>query len=63
MLSIIFGLIASSFAILNISIKPVETINGPMGLYLWNTTAGKYRGGGGYLTSVTNIHNDSCVFS
>ncbi|XP_045189838.2 clarin-1-like isoform X2 [Mercenaria mercenaria] len=37
--SIVFGLIAMGFAIFNICGKPIETITGPMGLYLWNGTA------------------------
>ena len=41
------GLVAACFVVLNISIRPIETINGPIGLYVWNFTAGKlWRMGG-----------------
>lgn len=38
-LSIVFGLVTMGFAIFNIFGKPIETITGPIGLYLWNGTA------------------------
>lgn len=40
-LCIVFGLISVGFAIFNICGKPIETITGPMGLYLWNGAACK----------------------
>ncbi|KAL3864019.1 hypothetical protein ACJMK2_005731 [Sinanodonta woodiana] len=38
-LGIAFGLISVGFAIFNAVGKPIETITGPMGLYLWNGMA------------------------
>ncbi|KAK3597743.1 hypothetical protein CHS0354_006098 [Potamilus streckersoni] len=38
-LGIAFGLISVGFAIFNAVGKPIETITGPMGLYLWNGLA------------------------
>ncbi|XP_076461170.1 clarin-3-like [Babylonia areolata] len=35
-LSIVMGLVAIGFAIFNIAGRPIETITGPMGLYVWN---------------------------
>lgn len=38
-LSIVFGFISMGFAIFNICGKPIETVTGPMGLYIWNGIA------------------------
>ena len=35
-LSIVMGLVTIGFSIFNIFGRPIETITGPMGLYLWN---------------------------
>ena len=40
-LAICWGLVAVVFSAINASIRPIETITGPMGLYLWNGLAGK----------------------
>ncbi|KAL4231692.1 equilibrioception [Mactra antiquata] len=37
--SMVFGFISMGFAVFNICGKPIETITGPMGLYLWNGIA------------------------
>lgn len=34
--SMVFGLVAIGFAVFNMFGKPIETITGPLGLYLWN---------------------------
>ena len=41
-LSIVWGLIAMAFAAVNAGTRPIETMTGPMGLYLWNGLACKY---------------------
>ena len=41
-LSIVLGLVALGFTLLNFFTKPIETITGPIGLYLWNSVACKY---------------------
>ena len=41
-MAIAWGLVAMGFAVLNASTKPIETITGPVGLYLWNLLASKY---------------------
>ncbi|XP_052772540.1 clarin-3-like [Mya arenaria] len=35
-LALVFGMISMGFAIFNICGKPIETITGPCGLYVWN---------------------------
>ncbi|VDI38138.1 Hypothetical predicted protein, partial [Mytilus galloprovincialis] len=35
-LGIVWGLVTISFTVFNIFGKPIETITGPLGLYLWN---------------------------
>lgn len=40
-LGIIWGLVFIGFAIFNICGKPIETITGPLGLYLWKGLACK----------------------
>ncbi|KAH3708228.1 clarin-3-like isoform X1 [Dreissena polymorpha] len=35
-LSMVFGIISIGFAVFNICGKPIETITGPCGLYVWN---------------------------
>ncbi|ELT94496.1 hypothetical protein CAPTEDRAFT_225913 [Capitella teleta] len=47
-LGIIWGLVSMGFSALNAGTRPIETITGPMGLYLWNALAGGY--------SITNPH-------
>ena len=37
--SMVFGIVAIGFAIFNMFGKPIETITGPLGLYLWNGLA------------------------
>ena len=39
--SLVWGLVTMAFAILNINTKPIETLTGPMGLYLWSAFACK----------------------
>lgn len=34
--SMVFGVVAVGFAVFNLFGKPIETITGPLGLYLWN---------------------------
>lgn len=34
--NMVFGLVAIGFAVFNMFGKPIETITGPLGLYLWN---------------------------
>ncbi len=41
-LAIVWGLVSMGFSILNASTRPIETITGPVGLYLWNGLAGKF---------------------
>ena len=41
-MAIAWGLVAMGFAVLNASTKPIETITGPVGLYLWNLLASEY---------------------
>ena len=41
-LGIVWGLVAAGFALLNAGTRPIETITGPMGLYLWNGLGCKY---------------------
>ncbi|CAL1547533.1 unnamed protein product [Lymnaea stagnalis] len=38
-LAIVWGLVAIGFAIFNVFGRPIETITGPTGLYLWNILA------------------------
>ena len=35
-LSIVMGLVTIGFSVFNVFGRPIETITGPMGLYLWN---------------------------
>lgn len=37
--SVVFGIISMGFAVFNVCGKPIETITGPMGLYIWNGIA------------------------
>ncbi|XP_064630684.1 clarin-2-like isoform X2 [Lineus longissimus] len=37
--SIAWGLVCIGFVVLNVGTKPIETLTGPMGLYLWNAFA------------------------
>ena len=39
---IIWGLVSIGFTVFNIFGKPIETISGPLGLYVWNLLACKY---------------------
>ena len=39
--NLVFGLVSVGFAIFNMCGKPIETITGPVGLYLWNGFACK----------------------
>ena len=41
-LSILLGLASIGFALFNVFGRPIETITGPMGLYLWNILACEY---------------------
>ncbi|CAH1784644.1 unnamed protein product [Owenia fusiformis] len=41
-LGIVWGLIGAGFAIFNVSTRPIETITGPQGIYLWNLLAGLF---------------------
>lgn len=41
-LGIAWGLIAFGFGCFNVLSHPIETITGPVGLYVWNAIAGKY---------------------
>lgn len=41
-IGILFGLVASIFAIINTVMTPVETITGLHGLFLWNGLGGEY---------------------
>lgn len=41
-LGIVWGLVTISFTVFNIFGKPIETITGPLGLYLWNLLGCKY---------------------
>ena len=43
-LSIVWGLVSIGFTAFNILGKPIETITGPMSLYLWNGLACEYCG-------------------
>jgi hypothetical protein len=38
-LAIVFGLVTIGFSVFNVFGRPIETITGPMGLYLWNFLA------------------------
>ena len=42
MLAIGWGVVAVAFAVLNASVRPIEQITGPFGLYVWNSIAGVY---------------------
>ncbi|XP_074642006.1 clarin-1-like [Tubulanus polymorphus] len=39
-LAIAWAIVVMAFTILNLNTRPIETITGPMGLYIWNTLAG-----------------------
>ena len=41
-LTIVWGLVSVAFALFNATSRPVETLTGPMGLYLWNAFASEY---------------------
>ncbi|XP_014675119.1 PREDICTED: clarin-3-like [Priapulus caudatus] len=38
-IAVLWGLVAAIFALINATSNPIETITGPMGLYLWNGIA------------------------
>lgn len=39
-MGIVWGLVSIGFTVYNIFGKPIETITGPLGLYIWNFCAG-----------------------
>ncbi len=39
-LGLAMGIVCLAFSLLNAGTRPIETITGPMGLYLWNSLAG-----------------------
>ncbi len=51
-MAIVWALIAMGFAVLNASTKPIETITGPVGLYLWNLLASEYS----FIQHITVVH-------
>ena len=41
-LGLVLGLVSIGFTLLNITTRPIETITGPLGLYVWNGLACEY---------------------
>ncbi len=39
-LALLWGIAGMVFALVNTLIKPIETITGPLGLYVWSSIAG-----------------------